>query len=74
MYSIYRLNADDFDQNFLEAVRSLFRHKEIEITVYESDETAYLLSLAANREHLLQAVADVENGRNIVVPPQEQFQ
>jgi antitoxin YefM len=74
MYSVYRLNADDLDQNFLEAVRSLFRHKEIEITVYESDETAYLLSSPVNRAQLLQAVADVENGLNIVVPPQEQFQ
>ena len=74
MYSIYRLNADDLDQNFLAAVRSLFLHKEIEIAVYEHDETGYLLRSPANRAHLLEAIADVENGRNLVTPPPEQFQ
>ncbi len=74
MYSIYRLNADDLDQTFLAAVRSLFLHKEIEIAVYEHDETDYLLRSPANRAHLLEAIADVENGRNLVTPPPEQFQ
>ena len=32
----------------------------------EEDETSYLLRTEANRRHLLEAVADVEAGRNLV--------
>ena len=38
-----------------------------------SDETDYLLSSPANREHLLRVVEDVKAGRNIVVPDQTMF-
>ena len=43
------------------------RHKEIEITVNEvQDETDYLLSSPANREHLLRAIENVKNNDNLV--------
>lgn len=74
MQTIYQINADDLNEDFLEGLKATFRHKEIEIVVYERDETAYLLRSPANRARLLEAVADVEHGRNIVVPDQEQFQ
>ena len=38
-----------------------------------ADETDYLLSSPANREHLLRVVEDVKAGRNIVVPDQTMF-
>ena len=37
------------------------------------DETEYLLSSPANREHLLGVVQDLANGRNIVEPDQAMF-
>ena len=37
------------------------------------DETEYLLSSPANRDHLLRAVEDLAAGRNIVVPDQAMF-
>jgi antitoxin YefM len=74
MQTIYQVNADDLDEDFLEGLRTTFKHKEIEIVVYERDETAYLLRSPANRARLLEAIADVEQNRNIVVPDQEQFQ
>ena len=73
MFTIYRLNADEFDLNFLESLKAAFPHKEIEIAVAEADETEYLLRSPANREKLLQAVADVEARRNVVVPDQTLF-
>ena len=39
----------------------------------ETDQTEYLLRSPANREKLLAAVADVEAGRNLVVPDQTPF-
>ena len=70
----YRLNADDLDAAFVERVKAAFPHKLIEIVVTEADETASLLADPELRERLLRAVADVEAGRNIVVPDQSLFQ
>ena len=74
METIYQLNADDLNEDFLEGLKASFKHKEIEIVVYERDETAYLLRSPANRARLLEAIADVAQNRNLVTPDQEQFQ
>lgn len=74
MDAIYHVKADELDERFLNALKAMFKDKEIEIAVYERDETAYLLRSPANRERLLRAIADVENSQNIVAPEQEQFQ
>ena len=74
METVYQLNADDLNEDFLEGLKLSFKHKEIEIVVYERDETAYLLRSPANRAHLLKAITDIEQNRNVVVPEQEQFQ
>ena len=37
------------------------------------DETDYLLSSPANREHLLRAAEDISAGRNLVEPDQTMF-
>lgn len=73
MFTIYRLNADELDANFLASLQAAFPHKEIEIAVAEADGTEYLLRSAANRERLLAAVTDVEAGHRIVDPDQSAF-
>jgi len=73
MFTIYRLNADELDGKFLDSLKSAFGHKQIEIAVSETDETDYLLRSPANRERLLQAVADVDASRNLVTPDQTPF-
>lgn len=60
MDAIYHMKVDELDQDFLDALKALFKDKEIEIVVSERDETAYLLRSPASRAHLLRAVADVE--------------
>jgi antitoxin YefM len=72
--TIYQVNADELDERFLDSLKAMFKNKEIEIVVYERDETAYLLRSPANRERLLNAIRDVEQGQNLVTPAQEQFQ
>lgn len=74
MQTIYQIKADELDESILESIKALFKNKEIEITVTERDETAYLLRSEANREYLLRVVEDVENNRNIITPTPEQFQ
>ncbi|CAN5320203.1 hypothetical protein BH20ACI1_BH20ACI1_30570 [soil metagenome] len=74
MQTIYQINADELDENFLDSVKAQFKHKEIEIVVFERDETDYLLRSPANRNYLLRAIQDIEENKNIIVPNQEQFQ
>jgi len=66
MYTVYHLKADELDTQFLEALKTLFKDKTIEIVVTEVDETAYLLHSDANRDRLLQAVENVNDGENLV--------
>ncbi len=73
VFTIYRLNADELDASFLESLQAAFPHKEIEVAVAETDETAYLLRSPANRNSLLAAVADVEAGHHVVEPDQSAF-
>ncbi len=74
MVTVYRMNMNDLDDRFLEALRALFKDKEVEITVTEIDETQYLLQGEANRIRLLQAVRNIENGQNLVDVPLDMFQ
>ena len=57
MYTVYRVNTDELSQDFLDALKTLFKHKTIEIAVCEAelaeqDETAYLLGNPANRAYI----------------------
>ena len=74
MNTVYQMNADDLDDKVIASIKAMFRHKEIEIVVYERDETEYLLRSPANREHLLGAIDDVEHGKKLITPPAENFQ
>ncbi|NEQ65661.1 MAG: hypothetical protein F6K21_09205 [Symploca sp. SIO2D2] len=66
MESSFRLNARDLDQKFLESLKTLFQDREIEIIVYDVDETAYLSKSEANQQRLLKAIKNVENGTNMI--------
>ncbi|NER98321.1 MAG: hypothetical protein F6J86_31595 [Symploca sp. SIO1B1] len=66
MESSFRLNARDLNQNFLESLKTLFQDREIEIIVYDVDETAYLSKSEANQQRLVQAIKNVEKGTNLI--------
>lgn len=74
MQTIYKLNASELDTTLLDSIRAKYPGRDIEIIVMEQDESDYLLSTTENREALLRAIADVENGQNLIVPDQSQFQ
>ena len=66
MQTSCRLNASDLNQQFLDALKTLFKDKEIEIVVTDIDETAYLLKSTANQQRLLNAIENVDNRQNLV--------
>ncbi len=77
MTTTYQLEANELDISLIESIKAAYKDKTIEIEVFEvseMDTTEYLLSSPANKEHLLRAIDDIENGRNIIVLDQEQFQ
>ncbi len=74
MYTVYRLNANELNNQFIEALKTLFKDKDIEITVSEVDETAYLLQSKANRERLLQAVQHINDQQNLIEVPLDMLQ
>ena len=66
MQTVYRLNANELDENFLAGLKATFKDQEIEIIVYSVDETAYLMVSEPNRARLLQAVENVKQRSNLV--------
>lgn len=67
MHSTYRLNAEDLSPSFLEAIKSMYPKREIEIIVQDvEDETDYLLSSPANAASLMTAIQNVQNHTNLV--------
>ena len=60
MEAIYRLNSSELGIEFVNAVKTAYPDQSIEITVRGQDETEYLLSSPANREHLLNAINEEE--------------
>ncbi len=66
MQATYRMNSNELDHRLIETLKNLFKDKEIEISVYEIDETEYLLKSQANRERLLEAIKNVNNKKNLV--------
>lgn len=73
MYSTYRLKAGELNTNFIKSLKEIFEDREIEIIVHdvEEDETEYLLKNEANKQHLLKAIANVNNNENVVKVPLE---
>jgi PHD/YefM family antitoxin component YafN of YafNO toxin-antitoxin module len=74
MESIYRVRTDELNQDFITILKKSYPNKEIEITVAEvMDETEYLLSSPANRQHLENAIKNIESHTNLVSIPLEKF-
>lgn len=73
MRTIYRLRANELNDNFLEDIQKTYQDKEIEIIVYEVDETEYLFKSERNRRKLLEAKNNVELGINLVKVNVERF-
>ena len=74
MQSSYRLKANDLDEKFIAGLKETYKDKDIEIIIYEVDETGYLLKSQANRERLMKAKNNIENGTNLIEVDLEDLQ
>ncbi len=65
MTTTIHLNEAELDSQFLLAVKTLFKDRNIKVTIEadDTDTTDYLMSTEANRSRLLQAIQRVEEGQ-----------
>lgn len=70
MTTTFQLNEAEINDQFLVALKTLFKDQNLTLTVETADEikdeTAYLLSSSINRDRLLQSIQNVREGRNLV--------
>jgi antitoxin YefM len=66
MQSSYRLKANELDEKFIAGLKETYKDKDIEIIIYEVNETEYLLQSEVNRQRLMQAKINIDNKTNLV--------
>lgn len=77
METVFRIKVSDLNKSFIDSLKLLFKKKTIEISVtdvLEEDETEFLLKNPINREHLLKAVEDIKNQKNLIRFTAEEFE
>lgn len=72
MVTTYTMRPSEMTMDFIRSIQTIFKDKEIEISVHEvADETDYLLSSSANKKHLLASLAEAKNHGRLVSLPEE---
>ena len=72
MTTTYHLNVDELSIELINSIKAAFKNKTIDITVSEAiDETEYLLSTKANKEHLEKSMRELEEGKGITMTIEE---
>jgi len=66
MQTTYRLKASELNQKILDGIKTLYGDQEIEIVIYEVDETDYLCKSEVNKNRLIQAINDVHERKNLI--------
>jgi antitoxin YefM len=68
MVSTFQINEAELDNNFVKALKSMFKNRNLTLTieVEEMDTTEYLLSNTANKTRLLKAVENSKQRKNLV--------
>ena len=73
MIANYTLKPSELTSDFVEHLKQMYQDSTINITVIDTkqtqDETTFLLSSPANRNHLLSALENIKNGNTVTVDP-----
>ncbi len=68
MTSIFHIKAEELSPDFLEALKKMFKGKNITLTVdVDMDETDYLLQSDANKQMLLTSLKQAKQEETITV-------
>jgi len=72
MVTTYKLDTRELENTLLDSIRTTYPDQVVEIQVREQDETEYLLSTPANREHLERAIKEEQEGKLVSFDTLEQ--
>lgn len=75
MVSTFQINETELDNNFVRALKSMFKNRNLTLTIEaeEIDTTEYLLSNSVNKERLLKAVENSKQRKNLIKIDLEQL-
>ena len=74
MQANFILDSDELDYRLIDQLTEIFKNTRIELTVSESDDTAYLFASDTNKEILLNSIANIEKGENLVAADPKLFE
>jgi len=74
MQATFILEPNEVNASLIEKLKVMFGDKKIELSVQEADDSVYLSSSTANKERLEQAIANIQNGKNLVEADTKLFQ
>lgn len=67
MVSTYRVNIDELTPDFIEGIKKVYQHQEVEIIIREvEDETEYLMKSPENHRRLLESIENIKQRKNLV--------
>lgn len=69
MYTTIDINASELTPELIESIKLNYKDKNIQIVIFEVDETEYLMNSPKNKEELLKRIKDIEENKNIVEKP-----
>ena len=74
MHASFILDSHELDYSFIDKLKVMFQNKRIELLVSETDDTEYLFASKANKEALLESIANIENNQNLIIADTKLFQ
>lgn len=66
MNAHFVLESDELNYAFIDKLRQMFHNKRVELSVSESDDTDYLCASPANKEKLLDSIANIRENQHLV--------
>ena len=74
MKANFVLDSNELNYAFIDKLREMFQNKRVELSITETDETAYLSASKANKERLLNSISNIENNENLHTADPKLFQ
>ena len=66
MEATIRINTDELDSGFVENIKKMFPHHDLQITVQPMDETDFIMSKPAYAAELLERMKRVDAGEPLI--------
>ncbi len=67
METTIRINSDNLSADIIEAIKKMFPHKNIEITINPADETEYILNNPEYAQELMERIEEYETKQKTIV-------